>query len=357
MTAAVVESSQENSQMAQDIGAFTYAVVLLNMGGPDSQNAVRSFLLNLFHDPDILRLPGGKITRPLLARFIVSRRLERVKASYGKIGGGSPLAKIMGEQAKLLAEKLGSRARVVCAMRYWHPFTDEAFATLSPEQKIILLPLYPHWCSATSGSSFREFYKVAAQKGFSQSNIVEVKSYPQSELFLKAWEARIAESFDAGLFDPATTHVVFSAHGVPLSLIRKGDPYEKEIRSTFESLVCKLPHGVSSSLAFQSRVGPVRWLEPDVRAVVDELGGRKNVKTLIVVPISFTVDNLETLFELNIELREQALELGISDFRCVQAPNTHKLFVDALASLANETLQQIPESQKTNHITNYKAMS
>jgi ferrochelatase len=311
--------------------------VLLNLGGPDSLETVEPFLRNLFADPDIFKIPGGTRARKLLASFIIARRLDRVKASYARIGGASPLARLMAELGARIEAEFCGTVRVVSAMRYWHPLTAETLGSIEARQKVVFVSLYPHACVATTGSAFREIERVMADSPKTFARTARVESYSEHPEFVTAWVEMIAAEFAARPFEPSTTRLVFSAHGLPLKMARSGDPYEGQIAASVARIVEALPAHlrVEHQIAYQSRVGPVRWLAPNVCDVVRSLPAQ-GVKTLVVVPISFTIENLETLFELDIELRELAESCGLHDFRRVATPGGNVHFARALAGLIRE---------------------
>jgi ferrochelatase len=313
------------------------AVVLFQLGGPDSLDSVQPFLYNLFCDPDIIPIPLGKLLRKPLARFISRKRARVVAEHYRAIGGRSPLGLLTERQARSLEAALRPEfdAFVTVAMRYWHPLTEEAVARVSaaaPEE-LVLLPLYPHYSYATTLSSLKEWKRCSAN-GLRPGRVVE--SFYAHPLYLRALIERInvtLEQFDS----PARAHILFSAHGLPMSLVEKGDPYPKQIEATVRE-VLKLGHWPNAhSLCFQSRVGPQKWLEPSLHASIEKLG-KERVTDLLVVPISFVSEHIETLHEINIDTREQAARAGISTFRMMPAVGDSPTFIACLADLVRRAL-------------------
>ncbi len=323
-------------------------VLLLNLGGPDTIEDVRPFLYNLFSDPEIIRLPVKALQKPL-AWLISTLRAKKSQENYLEIGGGSPLRKITEEQAQALQTKLtelGQDAKVYIGMRYWNPFTEEAIAEIKNDgiEKLVILPLYPQFSISTSGSSFRVLEEMWSQDPDLQKiKYTLVPSWYNNKGYLGSMADLIAKELDK-FENPDGVQVFFSAHGVPVSYVEEaGDPYQKEIQECTRLIMQTLGRPNEYTLAYQSRVGPVEWLQPYTEDALEELGG-KGVKDLAVVPISFVSEHIETLQEIDIEYREIAEEAGISNFRRVPALNTHPDFIDALAHLTVDALQSPPYS-------------
>jgi ferrochelatase len=306
-------------------------VVLFQLGGPDTLEAVEPFLYNLFCDPDIINFPGSFLARKPLAKLISTTRSKTVGKHYAEIGGGSPIRRLTNEQAVALQASLNAHipARVVVAMRYWHPSTQEAIDALEsePYDELVLLPLYPQYSLATTSSSLKEWNRLYKPR-VPVRLIDHFYDHPD-------YVAGIVERIDSVLNsipDPGSVVLVFSAHGLPLSLIEKGDPYPKHIEATVQ-LVRQLgawsnPH----ILCYQSRVGPQKWLQPSLTATIESLA-KEGVRRMLVVPISFLTEHIETLHEINIEAREQAETLGVHDFYTMPALNDSPLLIRGLADL------------------------
>ncbi|MFA7060130.1 MAG: ferrochelatase [Pedobacter sp.] len=306
------------------------AVLLLQMGGPDSLDAVEPFLRNLFSDRDIIRI-GPAFLQPLIARFIARRRSLKVVNYYRQIGGKSPLRELTEQQAIELERVLGDGYRCFVAMRYWKPDTVEALAAIKREgiNRVIALSLYPHYSRATSGSSFNELERVC-----SLSPVCFEFKYVRQFFDHPLYIAALAEKIELGLngfADRATVQLVFSAHGLPQSFVDSGDPYLYHIQTTVR-LVMERFREVSHHLAFQSRAGPVKWLEPSTEAKIRELA-ESGSKALLIVPLSFVSDHIETLYEIDIQYREEALRMGIFDFRRTESLNSSPGFIKCLADL------------------------
>jgi ferrochelatase len=314
-------------------------VILFQLGGPDSLEAIEPFLYNLFCDPDIIDFPFARIARQPLARLISSRRAKHVAHHYAEIGGKSPLLEFTTRQAGALETALSADfdARVVVAMRYWRPFTDEAIRRVeshAPEE-VVLLPLYPQYSKTTTGSSLNEWTRRYHPNGWNP-RIHVVKEFYEDPAYLNS----VVESVDrsiAGFPDPREIDVVFSAHSLPVSVVEKGDPYQQQIEHTTDLVWQRGGWSARRHLCYQSKVGASKWLRPSMHETVKRLAaeGRKQV---LVVPISFVSDHVETLHEIDIEHREQARSLGIHDFRMVPGLNDSPAFIGALAGLVRRSI-------------------
>ncbi|MEH2399526.1 ferrochelatase [Nostoc sp.] len=318
-------------------------VLLLNLGGPDKLEDVGPFLYNLFSDPEIIRLPFRWLQKPL-AWFIASRRLKTSQENYKQIGGGSPLRRITEAQGEALKEQLGylgQEANIYVGMRYWHPYTEEAIAQLTQDniEHLVILPLYPQFSISTSGSSFRLLEKLWQEDPKLQHiDYTVIPSWYKQPGYLQAMAELIAQELEQ-FPNPDDVHIFFSAHGVPKSYVEEaGDPYQQEIEECAALMMQTLNRPNVHTLAYQSRVGPVEWLQPYTEDALKELGAQ-GVKDLVVVPISFVSEHIETLQEIDIEYREVAEESGIHNFRRVPAPNTHPVFINALADLVIDALK------------------
>ncbi|MFB2968870.1 ferrochelatase [Aerosakkonema sp. BLCC-F183] len=317
-------------------------VLLLNLGGPDQLEDVRPFLFNLFSDPEIIRLPFPWLQKPL-AWFISTMRAKKSQENYRQIGGGSPLRQITEAQAQALEAHLqqkGQPARVYIGMRYWHPFTEEAIARIKRDRidRLVILPLYPQFSISTSGSSFRLMEKIWQEDPLlNRIDYTVIRSWYEQPGYLQAMADLIAQELDRFPNRDEVT-VFFSAHGVPVSYVEEaGDPYQKEIEECSALIMQNLNRPNPHVLAYQSRVGPVEWLKPYTEDAIEKLGS-EGIEDLVVVPISFVSEHIETLEEIDIEYRELAEEAGIHNFRRVPALNTHPVFIDALADLVIDAL-------------------
>jgi ferrochelatase len=314
-------------------------VVLFNLGGPDSQDAVQPFLYNLFNDPEIINFPGSFLFRKGIAKLISSLRYKRIQEQYAEIGGKSPLLEFSRKQAALLKTELGSRgvdSHVTLAMRYWHPFTDEAIADLEAVgvDRLVLLPLYPQFSKSTTGSSFKEWDRRIKDSGvLKELPAMKVSSYETFEPYLHSVSKRIEETLARFPEDQRDSVVVlFSAHGTPMKLVREGDPYSHQIAKTVEAIVAREEFRNEYRLCYQSKVGPQKWLTPSTPDVIEELA-KDGVKNMLIVPIAFVSDHLETLFEIGLEFSHMAHDLGVERFEVMEGLNESPYFISALADL------------------------
>lgn len=323
-----------------------FGVVLLNLGGPDSLEAVEPFLLNLFNDPDIINFPLSFLFRKRLAKLIASKRHPRIQEQYKQIGGKSPIKEFTLGQAKLLEEKLNQHfpAKVFVAMRYWHPLTEEVLDQIEREniKKIILLPLYPHYSKATTESSVKEWKKqLELRGGISGLEWSLVEHYYDFPPYVDAFIERINQGLEK--FPAASrqdVHLLFSAHGTPMKLVREGDPYSDHIRKTVELVLKQGNFKQDSSLCWQSKVGPQKWLTPSTPSTIEELAG-KGVTSMLAIPIAFASDHLETLFEVGIEFKHLAKTKGVEQFEVTEGLNYSEKFIDALAQLVFQQAKKV----------------
>ncbi len=313
------------------------AVVLLQLGGPDSLESVEPFLFNLFCDPDIIDLPLAFLFRKRLARLISSRRAPKVREYYRKIGGRSPILKLTRRQASALEAVLRPRfdAPVLIAMRYWHPMTDAALDEIVRRriERVILLPLYPHYSRTTTGSSVNEWRRMMKERGISGVRVEVVEEYCEHPSYINAVVRNISIALNrVPARDREKIHLVFSAHGTPMKLVRSGDPYQQQIIRTYNAVLRAGKFGLPHSLCFQSKVGPQKWLEPSLTATVEQLAG-EGATHLLVIPIAFVSDHSETLYEINMEIRKHAMHRGIRYYDMSPALNSSPSFIQALADL------------------------
>jgi protoporphyrin/coproporphyrin ferrochelatase len=312
-------------------------VVLFQLGGPDTLEAIEPFLYNLFCDPDIIDFPFARIGRKPLAKLISTTRARKVQHHYATIGGGSPIRRFTERQARALESELranGVDAHCFVAMRYWHPFTSEAVAQVRAAKcdEIVLLPLYPQYSSTTTGSSLNEWRRL-----FDDAiPTYAVESFYRDEGYLDA----VVEKVDVALDrfpNPESAELVFSAHSVPMSVIERGDPYQQEIEETVRLLMqrggWKNPH----RLCYQSKVGASRWLQPSLHQTLRKLS-EERVHEMCVVPVAFVSDHVETLGEIDHEARHEARRLGITQFEMSTGLNDSPKFISALAHIVVEAM-------------------
>lgn len=320
---------------------MSLGVLLFNLGGPETQADVRPFLYNLFSDPEIIRLPVRALQKPL-AWLIATSRHKKSAGYYAQIGGGSPLRRITDEQAAALGAELkqrGLEARVYVGMRYWHPFTEDALEQIARDgiTELILLPLYPQFSISTTGSSLKEFVALLDRRGgLRHIRRRYITRWHTHDLYLNALTEQI--SAEIGKFpdsDPRQVHLLFSAHSVPQSYITEGDPYLRHIQETIRLVTERLGNLSPTHLSFQSKVGPVKWLEPSTEQKLRELGA-EGARQILAIPISFVSEHIETLYELDILYKHVAEEIGIPVYRRVPAFNCMPSFIKALAELVCE---------------------
>lgn len=319
-------------------------VIGLNLGGPGSLDDVEPFLRRLFGDPDVIQLGWARPIQPLLAWLIARRRAPFSRDAYQQIGGRSPILEETTAQVEAVVAALGTRGIVAApavAMAAWHPLAEAALATLAARgvTRAIALPLYPHQSRTTTGSSLGQLEKARARR-HAGLEIAPVLRYPDAEGYLQA----IAERMEAAArtLPPelaAGAPVLFSAHGLPEVYIKRGDPYLDDIRITVAALTRRLNLGDRARLCFQSRVGPQRWLGPTTEETIEEVGRAGN-RAVLVVPIAFTGEHIETLQEIDILYRELAQKAGITHFARARTVGTHPAFIGALADLCESTARQ-----------------
>jgi protoporphyrin/coproporphyrin ferrochelatase len=322
------------------------AVVLLQLGGPDSPEAVEPFLYNLFCDPDIIDLPGAFLFRKGLARLISRTRAPKARELYAAIGGRSPILEQTAVQADALRTYLASRGvnlRVEIAMRYWHPLTGDTLRSLHADgiERVILLPLYPHFSKSTTGSSWNEWHRAARVNGAAPraTLIRDYFNHPDyiDSIALRMREAlaRIPEA------ERGKVHLLFSAHGTPMTLVRQGDPYSLQIRKTYEAVIERGNFGLPHRLCFQSKVGPQKWLRPSLLETLEDLA-RNGVTHIVANPIAFVSDHIETLSEIDIEARHYARELGITRFEMTAPLLDSEPFIRCLGELVISHMSETP---------------
>ncbi|HTQ53858.1 MAG TPA: ferrochelatase [Bryobacteraceae bacterium] len=309
-------------------------VVLFQLGGPDSLDAIEPFLFNLFNDPDIIDFPFARLARQPLARLIAATRARHVSHHYAAIGGRSPILEFTRRQAEALQAELRHEfdARVAVAMRYWHPFTEEAIRELASHAApdLVLLPLYPQYSRTTTGSSLNEWRRRFQPNGWNP-RVQVIQGFHEDAGYIDALVTAIDEAV-AGFDNPADVDLVFSAHSVPVSVIDAGDPYQQQIERTVELVWQRGRWPSRRHLCYQSKVGASKWLQPSMHVTLNclaEAGGRH----VLVVPVSFVSDHVETLHEIAIEHRALAHRLGIPDFRMVPGLNDSPRFIAVLARL------------------------
>jgi ferrochelatase len=314
-------------------------VVLFQLGGPDSLENIEPFLYNLFCDPDIIDFPFARIARQPLAKLISVTRARHVQHHYAEIGGRSPILEHTTRQAAALeaALRVDHDARVVVAMRYWHPFTEEAIGLLERHRpdEVVLLPMYPQYSKTTTGSSLNEWRRRFHPNGWAP-RVRAIEEFHQDAAYLDAVVDTVNGTV-AGMEDLAGADFVFSAHSLPVAVVERGDPYQRQIERTAELVWQRGGWPGRKCVCYQSKVGASKWLRPSMHETIKRLSA-ENRKHVVVVPISFVSDHVETLHEIAIEHREQARGLGIEDFRMAPGLNDSPRFIAALAGLVRRSL-------------------
>ncbi len=320
------------------------AIVLFNLGGPDRPEAIWPFLLNLFTDPAILRVPF--FVRPILARLIARRRLKPASANYALLGGRSPLLELTERQATALEAAL-PECEVKCfiAMRYWRPFSDEAARAVrawDPDE-VLLLPLYPQFSTTTTGSSLRAWREAAARAGLAKRTTT-LCCWHSDPAYVEAIAGLIRRSLAAAreTLDPSVPlRLLFSAHGLPEAIVAAGDPYQYQIERTAKAVVASLGmETLDWSICYQSRATAQKWLEPCTEHAI-ERAAREGV-AVVVVPIAFVSEHSETLVELDVEYGDLAKRLGVPGYFRVPAPNDDPAFIAALAGVVRSAMSRGP---------------
>lgn len=320
------------------------AVVLFNLGGPDRREAIKPFLVNLFSDPAILRVPF--FVRPFLARWIARARLVPARQNYELLGGRSPLLELTEQQATALKTALPElEVKCFIAMRYWHPFSEETarmVRTWAPD-RVILLPLYPQYSSTTTGSSLTAWREAAAGAGLA-IDTTTFCCYPTDQAYIGATTKLVRDAWTKARsqVDPAIgLRVLFSAHGLPEVIVRQGDPYQWQIEQTVASVVSAWAQpDLDWTICYQSRATPQRWIGPSTEEAIEQAAHDK--VAVLVVPIAFTSEHSETLVELDVEYRTLAERLGVPGYFRVPAHNADAAFIAALAGLVHRALAHGP---------------
>ena len=307
------------------------AIILFNLGGPDSPEAVQPFLKNLFSDPAIIRLPS--LLRKPLASFIARRRTPKAQGIYAQIGGASPILGQTEAQARALEAALGPEHdwRGYVCMRYWHPMTEAVVKSVKRfgPDRIVLLPLYPQFSTTTTASSFKAWHEASSFKAPTKS----IESYPTEPGFIAA----SVELLKRGLADAGDgpKRVLFSAHGLPERVIKAGDPYQTQIEQTANAIADAIG-GLDWSVCYQSRVGPLKWIGPSTDQEIERAGADK--VGVVLYPLSFVSEHSETLVELDIEYRHLAEKAGVPRYVRVPTVGTHPKFIAGLATLVRSVM-------------------
>jgi len=328
-------------------------VLLLNMGGPKTNEDVKEFQKRLFEDPLLIRFPLSFIFQNFFAWLLIALRIKITEERYQLIGGGSPIYSSTEAQVTALREEMRRRGRNIdidYSFNYSPPYPDETIKDLIKKNKKAVLPLslYPHYSKATTGSNLH-YLKSEADKQYPQLQFIDSHPYYLHEGYIQAFADRIYEQM--GLHDSLDDfYLIFSAHGLPLYFLNEGDPYPFQISQTIARILEKINRDKDWVIAYQSAVGPMQWLKPSTDNMIDALA-REGYKKVLIVPVSFVGDHIETICEIDMEYRVQAEKIGISDFRMAKAIECHPGFINALAdsiemSLPNNNSTLVPNEKR-----------
>ena len=315
-------------------------IVLFQLGGPDTLEAIEPFLYNLFCDPDIIDFPFARIGRKPLAKLISTTRARKVQHHYSTIGGGSPIRRHTERQARALELELRSRgidAHCFVAMRYWHPFTREAIQQLQDAgcEEVVLLPMYPQYSSTTTGSSLNEWNRLF----HADIPTHYVETFYRNPLYLDSVVDKVNEAL-ARFSNPGQPEILFSAHSIPISVVEKGDPYPRQIEETVRLVMERGGWSNPHRLCYQSKVGASRWLQPSLTRTLKQLASER-AREVCIVPIAFVSDHVETLGEIDHEARHLAQQIGFTQFEMSAGLNDSPKFIQALGQIVQDSLAQV----------------
>lgn len=316
-------------------------VLLFNLGGPETLRDVKPFLYRLFSDPEIIHVKWSPL-RKTIAYTIATLRRKTSEGYYSQIGGGSPLRRLTEAQAVALSQEFKRRGKTVetfVGMCTWHPFLNEAVAKIegSDLDALVILPLFPHYSVTTTGSGFSILRGLIDNRpSFKRLKLHWVRQWPDQPTYIESFVHATQNELDK--FDnPGKVHLLFSAHSIPESYVRNGDPYLEQTKLSVERIMDRLGRKNTYQLSFQSKIGPVKWLEPFTNDVITKLG-KDGIDDVLVVPISFVSEHIETLYELDILYKKVAAEAGVANFRRVPALNSDPTFIRALAEIVESTI-------------------
>jgi protoporphyrin/coproporphyrin ferrochelatase len=323
------------------INKMKVGVLLFNLGGPETLRDVKPFLYRLFSDPEIIHIKWSPL-RKAVAYMIATLRRKTSEGYYSQIGGGSPLRRLTEEQSRALAKELNQRGRDVqtfVGMCTWHPFLREAVEQIEQTNldQLVILPLFPHYSVTTTGSGFSVLRQlIDGRSTFKKLNVQWIRQWPDHPTYIESFVQSIRREL-AHFSNPDGVHLLFSAHSIPESYVRNGDPYLDQTKQSVELIMERLGRRNPYQLSFQSKIGPVKWLEPATNNVIMQLG-KQGIDDVLVVPISFVSEHIETLYELDILYKKVAAEAGVDNFRRVPALNSDPIFIRALADLVEGAL-------------------
>jgi ferrochelatase len=331
--------------MTGGLNKMNVAVIISNMGGPDSLEDIEPYLYNIFIDPDIIDIPLPSPLRKRFVRWFARKRAPESTEIYRQIGDKSPLLEITRRQAQLLEASLNeegtARFQVFPAMRYWHPLVEEVWSRIAAEgfDKLIVVSMYPFYSTTTTGSLLNLVARLNEKGDFGRDDLLFVDRYGDHPAFVNAMAEQILRALvKAEIRDRENIHLLCSVHSIPERRVKKGDPYRTEVERCVEALRKRLPDNVKIHLSFQSKIGPIKWLEPATPNKIDELA-QSGVTELVAYPLGFVADNSETLYEIGILYKNRAHDKGIEHFLRIDALNTDTLFIDALKQIIREKFE------------------
>jgi len=316
-------------------------VLVFNLGGPESLRDVKPFLYQLFSDPEIIRIKWTPL-RKAVAYAIATLRKKKSEGYYKLIGGGSPLRRLTEEQASAPQSELRSRgvdAQTFVGMITWKPFLREAVERIAREgvDRLVVLPLFPQYSFTTTRAGSEVLRRLlATHSRLRGGNTAWISTWAEHPTYIDSFAASITREL-AKFSDPDKVQLLFSAHSIPESYVREGDPYLAQTKASVERIMDRLGRKNPYALSFQSKIGPVKWLEPATNVVIADYG-KRGIDNVLVVPISFVSEHIETLYELDILYQKVAKEAGIATFRRVPALNSDPAFIRALADIVQEAL-------------------
>jgi ferrochelatase len=316
-------------------------VLVFNLGGPESLRDVKPFLYRLFSDPEIIRIKWSPL-RKAVAYLIATTRRKKSEGYYRLIGGGSPLRRLTEEQAAALEAELKARGmdtRAFVGMCTWKPFLAEAVQQVAQSKvdRLVILPLFPQYSFTTTRAGSEVLRRLLTKPDFKNLKTTWISTWAEHPTYIESFSTSIEREL-ATFGQPDKVQLLFSAHSIPESYVREGDPYLEQTKASVERIMDRLGRRNPYALSFQSKIGPVKWLEPSTNDVIIEYG-KRGIDDVLVVPISFVSEHIETLYELDILYQKVAKEAGVTNFKRVPALNSDPLFVRALADIVQGALQ------------------
>jgi len=320
------------------------AVMMVNMGGPESLESVEPYLKNIFSDPDIIDIPFPGFIRKRFSEWMAAKRAPKSREIYEKLNGSTPLTKISFDQAKALETILNSEVtgqfKTFTAMRYWQPLMEDVWSKITADkfENVIILSMYPFYSSTTTGSIKKLINRLNSNGDFSAEDLIFIDRYGENSGFIQAMAKKINQTIiEKGFENRDNINLLCSAHSIPLKRIRQGDPYQEEVESAFDSLKRELLPNITATLGYQSKIGPVKWLGPKSSDQIINLS-KKDFKDLFVYPLGFVADNSETIYEIGMLFKDLAKEHGIEKYYRIDSLNTDENFIACLKEIILQKL-------------------